>query len=130
MAGQRMYYSNVLTTARGAVRGTIAFYVASGNAPSVITGRGFSVAGSGATSLFTVYFPERFGTNTITLLDASFVSGTTQLCDVMITGGYSVPTVTSQASCIQLQTVYASTAAALATPKGTCYFEFEAELGM
>ena len=129
-----MYYSNVLTTSRGAVRGTTAIkFLGGATTPTIITGRGFSISGINTTT-YTLYFPERYGTTAMTLLDCSFVSGTTSgvgaYTDPVISSGYSLPTVANQSSCVALQVWGWTTGAAITNPIGTLYFEFDAELGM
>jgi hypothetical protein len=73
--------------------------------------------------------PERWGTTAITWAAVNFANGTTLLSDVLISGGYSVPTVASQAACFAVTMYNFTTAGATSNPKGTLWFEVEAELG-
>lgn len=70
MAGQRSYYSNVLTTTRGQVEVKAKFTIVTGGSPSatLVSGRGidatkitFTNVASGTNNGFTITFPEKYG---------------------------------------------------------------------
>lgn len=101
-------------------------------APTITAGRGFSVSGSGNTSTYTIYFPERYGK--VPWLSAEFYAGTTSIASLYpyFSGGYTVPT--SGPSFAQFQAISSNgggvtTVTAYVGPIGTAYFEIEAEIG-
>jgi len=124
-----MYYSNVLTSTRGAVRAAVQFYVASSaSAPSIVAGRGFTVTGV-ATSVFTVYFPERYY-KTPWLSTDSIPTSTHNACYTVFQTGITVPS-TGPAYC-QVQFVAPTsgvTNAGVIPYAALIFVEVEAELG-
>ena len=131
MAGQRMYYSNVLTNTRGSVQLTAQFNFDGTATPSVVAGAGFSISGSGATSVFSISIPERFVAQRVHRIDAAFSQGTTLLTLPAISG-YTVPTTPSQAASFLVSFVQQANATqtVTVTPKGSLFVTFEASLGM
>lgn len=132
MAGQRMYYSNVQTNTKGSVQATAQVNFAATAQPSVVTGAGIAIVGSGNTTTYTVQVPERFAANRVGCLSVNWVNAaTTTRFEAIVATAYTVPaSVNLPASC-QVQFFQTGTLGnAIAQPTGTLYFSLEAALGM
>lgn len=135
-----MYYSNILTTTRGAVECGFQLYVSTNAAtPSVVAGHGISVVfglnalAAGPTSSLTVYWPERYGSSKITQIFFDYHSATTSQTAVFpnCLVVYTVPSTGPSYSIIQFVNPTPAPAGSLIVPAAGIMFGFiEAELGM
>lgn len=132
MAGQRSYYSNIMTPARGLVVVPLRVQIngaAGTSGTRILTGRGCALASvsataSGTNNAITITFPEKYGT--CVLLEAQPVSAGTSGVIARVSTDYSATT--GQAT-FDLGTVSGATFTGSTSPNVTVYIMALFELG-
>jgi hypothetical protein len=134
MAGQRSYYSNVLTTTRGATLCAARFQIngaISATGTRVLSGRGFTVvsvqnAAGGTNNSITIQVPEKFGT--CNLLEVQEVQASaTDGTFAAIQTDYSAAT---GRATFQVGSATGTTFTGSTSPNVVIYVRSEFELGM